>query len=247
MREAALLVAAALAAACPRPDGGREDTTSSSEATIVGVVVAVLNQQTLIDGVRAAGGDGIPAGAVVSTDPNGAARLSLEGSTDCEIRPDSAVEVQPLPGLVMRLTRGTTVCDREEGTSTATLEAGGTRVDLGDATLALELPAGDEGLELRSYRGEVEVWPSPGQKLLLRPREELAVSTDGVDGEPTRWEPEALDPSERRAVERVQSKGLSTSTTSTSTTGTTALDTTTTTSASSPSFTTQPKVNDSPG
>ncbi len=195
----AAAVVAALLASCP-VDEGEENGPRA-----VGVLVAVLNPQTLINGERAAGGDRIPAGAVVSTDGNGAARVSLEGPTDCEIRPDSAVEVEPTPGLLMRITRGTTVCDGAETTSTATIEAAGTKVNLRDATLAIELPDDeDEDLTVRSHRGDVEVMPPSGPPLMLQPREEIEVSQNGIERLPRPFDATSLDPSERSAVERVK-------------------------------------------
>lgn len=197
----------------------------------VGVLTAVLNPKALIDGERAAGGDPIPAGAVVSTDGNGAARLSLEGPTECEIRPDSAVEVEPTPGLLMRLTRGTTVCDRSEKTSTATLEAAGTKVNLRDATLAMELPDDDQDLTLRSHRGDAEVMPSSGPPLVLQRREELEVSEHGIERPPRPFDATSLDASEQSAVERVKDDPLTSSTVPST------LPTTTSSSSSSPSTT----------
>lgn len=203
---------------------------------MAGVLVAVLNPQARIDGVRAAGGDPIPAGAVVSTDGNGAARMRLEGSTDCEIRPDSAVEVEPTPGLLMRLTRGTTVCDRGEATSTATLEAAGTKVDLGDATLALELPADEEPLQLRSYRGDAVVTPASGGKQVLRRHEELLVSEGAVERPPTAFDRASPNRSEQSAVERVQADPLDSSTVPSSLPSTTGSSEPATSTSSIPSF-----------
>lgn len=231
----AAIVVVALLAGCGE-DGGEGNGPRE-----VGVLTAVLNPQALIDGARAAGGDPIPAGAVVSTDGNGAARLSLEGPTECEIRPDSAVELEPTPGLLMRLTRGTTVCDRSETTSTATLEAAGTKVNLGDATLAMELPDDDEeDLTLRSHRGDAEVTPSSGPPLVLQPREEIAVSEHGIERLPKPFDATSLDASEQSAVERVQDGSLTSSTVPST------LPTTTSSSSPSPS-TTDLETTTSPG
>lgn len=231
----AAIVVAALLASCGS-DGGEENGPR-----VVGVLVAVLNPQTLIDGERAAGGDRIPAGAVVSTDGNGAARVSLEGPTDCEIRPDSALEVEPTPGLLMRITRGTTVCDAAETTSTATIEAAGTKVNLRDATLAIELPDDEEeDLTVRSHRGDAEVMPPSGPPLMLQPREEIEVSQSGIERPPKLLDATSLDPSEQAAVERVQEVSSASSTVPST------LPTTTSSSSPLPS-TSGPTTTTSPG
>lgn len=127
-----------------------------------GEITTVINQQASIDGEPAGGGDPIPIGGLVVTDDSGVAVFVV--ATDpatCELRPASAVEVRPTEGLLLRVVRGTAVCDRAGTNSSATFAAPGSLIEVGDSTVVIE--ATEDAAMVGNVRGEVAVAPAePG-------------------------------------------------------------------------------------
>lgn len=221
-RMTAVLLASVLAA-CGGGGGDSDGTTPTQRRDVVGNVVDVLNQQALVDGRQAAGGDTIPAGAVLSTDDGGAARFSLRNDpTTCEIRPSSEVEVLARPDLLLRLIRGSTLCDRRGARSPGVIAAPGAMVQVGDSgAFAMGERAG--GSAVSSYEGCLGVAAQGGQRRVCQ-NHELDIPITGPLGMPRRFNPERRA-AERAALARLRAQ-VSTTTTTTATTSSTGKTTT---------------------
>ena len=96
--------------------GGGSDGNGSG--AVAGSVVAVFNRLAMIDGERAAGGDSIRPGGLLSTDRGGAATFSAGKKLDaCQIRPESAARLMPQPGVLLHYEHGWNHCRSAAGDS----------------------------------------------------------------------------------------------------------------------------------
>lgn len=200
--------------------------------TVGGEIRTVINQQASIDGEPVGGGDPIPAGALVVTDDSGVAVFVVAGDpATCELRPASAVVVLPVEGLLMRLMRGTAVCDRSGTSSSATFAAPGSLIEVGDSTVVIE--AAEGGSTVGNVRGEVAVAPAetgvtavpPQAYVRLDDNEQTQVDEGQAPEPPASYRPSPLDV---EAVTRMQGEPGGTTVPEHTTTTTLAEHTTTT-------------------
>jgi hypothetical protein len=195
---------------------------------VAGELVSVLSSQVTVDGQRAAGGDSLNAGAVLSTDTTGAATFRLrEMPSDCQIQPNSALRLLQPPGPLLEFQRGESVCSTGAGQGSLEVTAGGTRARLrGVVTMDV-----DNG-EMRVIDGEAQA-ESPGGQVGPRVPEGQAVQLARPLNPPRPYDRNRLDPMERAAAERFGASlpGPTTTSTTRRTTTTTRPGTTTSTTA----------------
>src|SRR2546430_3767406 len=85
-------------------------------AAAPGHLVDVLDSIVKIDERRAAAGDPIRAGSVLSTDDHGVATFAMRQKfSDCQIQSRSAVKVAPAEGVPFSFEKGTIVCSTSPG------------------------------------------------------------------------------------------------------------------------------------
>lgn len=192
-----------------------------SDKASAGRIVEVLTQQVILDGKRAAGGNKIPAGAVLATDVDGAARFRLEkGGRPCTIFPSSQVAVQPTPEFLLRLLSTSGGFDCGQGGVAATVEAGGTRMELGDSEVAVQVEKGNTEVRVRS--GQVQV-TSGGDTVNVGPRQATSAPIGKRPSPPVNFDPTRTD-----LPENILRPGTTTTTVPASTTTTARRATTTT-------------------
>jgi hypothetical protein len=219
-RAAAIAIATAIAvssAACGGGGGGGggEGTTDTTSATggggggdgrpvRVGRVGDVLSSLASLDGRRAAGGDSIFAGALLTTDTTGVVTFGLDRKlSDCQLQPGSEVRVVPSPDRLLDFQRGTTVCSTAPGSNeNVTLGAGSAQIEARDPIFAVDVQGGR--LVVRTLFGFVRVRPSRGEARLVGPRGQLVVSEGRAPPRARLYDPGALEPRERQAFSRME-------------------------------------------
>lgn len=228
------VLSAFLLVACPGDSGG---SGNRGKAALVGDIVDVLNQQATLDGRRTAGGDEIRAGALLITDDTGAARFRLrDDPADCEVRPNSAVEVLPTGDLLFRLTKGAAVCDRPGARFPRSIGTPSSRIEVQDSTVYLEQMGGTT--RHRLFRGACARVMSPmGPAQNLCPRQQTDVRNGRAPQPPTSFDPDKTDAVVQQAVRRIRPDALRSATTSTTSRGSPNVTTTSTTSRGSPKTT----------
>lgn len=207
-----------LASAC----GGGDDGEQAA-----GELVSVLNSQVLVDGQRAAGGDRLNRGAVLSTDTTGAATFRLRAlPSDCQIQPNSALQLLSPPGPLLDFQKGESVCSTPPGgQGSLEVTASGIRARLrGVATIDVD------NKEMRVLDGEAQAESPEGQPSPPVPPG-LSLRLDRPLDPPRGYDRSRLDPMERAAAERFGARVTAPTTTTTTrrTTTTTRPGTATTT------------------
>ena len=195
----ASLVAWAALAAC----GGGDDDEPATGA-VAGNVIEVFNRLASVDGKRVAGGDPIGPRAVLSTDQGGAATFSVGGKLDdCQIRPESAAQVLPQPGVLLDYQRGWTLCRTAPGDLERTeLTAGNRRLTMVDPVWAVGALA--EAVTLRVFRGFVELRAATGPGRLVGPDSQSTAPDRGEAAPAEHFDRALLDQLDRRGVERME-------------------------------------------
>lgn len=191
-----VFVACGTLAACGDPSAGPK--------VAAGQVLSVFNRLAMVDGERAAGGDAIPPGAVLSTDVGGAAKFSVGTKLDdCQIRPGSSVRLTPAPGVLLDYAGGDTLCRSAAGDlSPVELTAGRTLISLRDPVWAVGTGGGE--VTLRVYRGFVELRAPTGPPRLVGPDSQSTASDGGQARAAEHVERASLDDLDRRGIDRME-------------------------------------------
>ena len=203
MSSAAFVLGATLAAC----GGGGGDGSAGGDpgaTTVAGNVISVFNRLALVDGERVAGGDPIRPGAVLSTDLGGAATFSVGRKLDdCQIRPESAAQVLPQPGVLLEYQKGWTLCRSTPGDfERAELTAKSRRIAMQDPVWAVGAFPGS--VSLRVFRGFVELRAVTGPGRLVGPDSQAIAPDGGEAGPAEHFDRSQLDQLDRQGVERME-------------------------------------------
>lgn len=130
---------------------------SCGEDDAAGRLTGVLSSEALLDGEPAHGGDRIPFGAVVTTNPSGVAEFSLgAGRLACRLRQSSEVHVGEAADAPVVFVVGNFMCRSEVADEDRPrLEAAGKIVEVGRANVNVEVT--EAVAVVRNTEGDVTV------------------------------------------------------------------------------------------
>ena len=196
---AALVVSTTLSAC-----GGGSDKGDDSGAPAAGRVREVFNRRALVNGKQVAGGDAIQPRAVVSTDRGGAATFSVGVKLDdCQIRPESAAQVLPQPGILLDYREGSTLCrSAPSNFERVELTAKTQRIIMQDPVWAVGVFPG--AVAVRVFRGFVDLRAPTGTARLLGPDSQTSAPNGGEAPPAEHLDRSVLDQLDRRGVERME-------------------------------------------
>lgn len=222
-RRAAVLAIALVVAACG--DGGGEGgtttlssdpvttgtsapdgtTTSAGPRTVVGEIVR-QRRLTTVNGRRAAGGDPLPAGALLSTDGSGVATFQLRRKFgDCDILPGSEIEVLAGPRQLMRVVKGTGVCVTRPGDNDfVELDATHAVVELRDPVFAVTVERSRTTVRVAQGFVQVQGRGRAGRGRLLGPDGQASVLQGQSPRSAEVFERSRSAPLERQAMRRME-------------------------------------------
>lgn len=210
----AVILALVLSSACGGGDGNGNGTpTPTGQQTTPGETVApgqragrmiqVIESLARIGGSRAAAGDELFGGSVLTTDERGRATFSvLDVLEDCQIQIRSRLVVAPAPRVPLELEQGNLICRSKPGEDEFQIAAGQAIVGFLDPIFQVQVTGARS--EVRVDFGFVQVRRSargsPG--VLVGPGGQLAVSRGAMPDRATTYRSEELDRFDRQAIER---------------------------------------------